>query len=303
MSGQDETFLDADPEIPGQKFCLLSFLSPEKVLADKNIFMFDKFLQTYEFASRTKNLEAYLMSTAGKINEQLEKEADNLLAQDLSGASEVCRKSKIRLDLLMNEFQEFVKKSERELRESKLKESFDEFMSKNKEKLEDEFFAKNDFRTTVRGLKIRGVYGSQGEAMARSKKLQRTDPLHNIFMAEVGKWLPWDPAPNDVAEQEYAEDQLNTLMKKYKENEEMREQFHREQRERAKTGGAKKSGAPGIQVVRDSDSLGADVNEVSGIAESGAADMFSSSGPADLAIARRLERQNTVENLEEKKEA
>ena len=80
----------------------------------------------------------------------------------------------------------------------------------------------------MRGLKIRGVYGSQAEAVARSKNLQRMDTLHNIFLAEVGKWLPWDPEPHDISDQEYADDQLNTLMKKYKENEKTRDELYQE---------------------------------------------------------------------------
>jgi hypothetical protein len=272
-----EDFLEEDAEISGQKFCLLSFLSPEKVLADKNLFFFGRFLQTYEFQSRTKGLEAYLMKMASEFNTKLDAEADSLLAKDLSGAADVCRKSKARIDTMMDEFHQFVKNSERDLKESKLKEAYDDFIFAGKAKLEDEFFAKNEFRTTVRGLKVRGVYGSQGEAVARSKKLQRQDPLHNIFVGEVGKWLPWDPEPADVPEQEYAEDQLNNLMKKYKENEEAREQFHREQRGRASS---KKAtvGESGITVVSDS----AEKSE-------SFSDMFGSAGPADLAIQRKTE--------------
>lgn len=272
-----EDFLEEDAEISGQKFCLLSFLSPEKVLADKNLFFFGRFLQTYEFQSRTKGLEAYLMKMASEFNTKLDAEADSLLAKDLSGAADVCRKSKVRIDTMMDEFHQFVKNSERDLKESKLKEAYDDFIFAGKAKLEDEFFAKNEFRTTVRGLKVRGVYGSQGEAVARSKKLQRQDPLHNIFVGEVGKWLPWDPEPADVPEQEYAEDQLNNLMKKYKENEEAREQFHREQRGRASS---KKAtvGESGITVVSDS----AEKSE-------SFSDMFGSAGPADLAIQRKTE--------------
>jgi len=271
-----EDFLEEDAEISGQKFCLLSFLSPEKVLADKNLFFFERFL-TYEFQSRTKGLEAYLMKMASEFNTKLDAEADSLLAKDLSGAADVCRKSKVRIDTMMDEFHQFVKNSERDLKESKLKEAYDDFIFAGKAKLEDEFFAKNEFRTTVRGLKVRGVYGSQGEAVARSKKLQRQDPLHNIFVGEVGKWLPWDPEPADVPEQEYAEDQLNNLMKKYKENEEAREQFHREQRGRASS---KKAtvGESGITVVSDS----AEKSE-------SFSDMFGSAGPADLAIQRKTE--------------
>jgi hypothetical protein len=90
----------------------------------------------------------------------------------------------------------------------------------------------------------------------------------------VGKWLPWDPSPSAIPDQEYAEDQLNTLMKKYKENEEARELFHREQRGRA---ASKKpsTGESGITVVDDkSESF---------------SDMFGSAGPADLAIQRKTD--------------
>ena len=271
-TAEREDFLEEDAEIPGQKYCLLSFLSPEKVLANKSIYMFNQFVKSYEFQSRTKNLEAYLMKTITSVNSKLDAEADALDAKDLSGAAEICRKSKVRVDTLMDEFHQFVKANERELKDSKMQESFDDFMYTNKAKLEDEFYAKNEFRTTVRGLKIRGVYSSNAEAVARSKKLQRQDTLHNIFVGEVGKWLPWDPEPADVSEQEYAEEQLNTLMKKYKENEGDREQFQREQRTRA-VASSKKALEPGAESAETA----------------GFSSMFGSEGHADLAIARKTQ--------------
>ena len=281
-----EDFLEEDAEIPGQKFCLLSFLSPEKVLADKNLFLFNKFLKTYEFQSRTKGLETFLMKTLSDINAKLDAEADALDAKDLSGAAAVCRSSKLRVDTTMDSFHEFVKGNEKELKDSKLKEAFDEYMYVNRTKLEDEFYAKNEFRTTVRGVKIRGVYGSQGEAVARSKKLQRQDTLHNIFVGEVGKWLPWDPEPSEVAEQEYAEEQLNTLMKKYKENESDREAF---QRERRKNPVASRSGGGGSSIENvgegEAPTPDAGTTQFSG--------MFGSDGPADLAMARKMAAATT----------
>ena len=48
MSGKNEVreeFLDEDSEIPSQRFVLLSFLSPEKVLARKDQFFIDQFLK------------------------------------------------------------------------------------------------------------------------------------------------------------------------------------------------------------------------------------------------------------------
>lgn len=269
MATEREDFLEEDAEITGQKFCLLSFLSPEKVLKDKNLFMFEKFLGNYEFQIRTNSLEKYLMDTMSTINAKLDAEADALDAKDLSGAADVCRKSKIRVDTTMDSFHTFVKKNEKELKESTLKERYDDYLFGARTKLEDEFYAKNEFRTTVRGLKVRGVYASQGEAVARSKKLQRQDTLHNIFVGEVGKWLPWDPEPSEVGEQEYAEDQLNTLMKKYKENEEDRELFQRERR-----GGPK---AKETTVIEGGEAGTEDF-----------AGMFGKHGPADLAMARKM---------------
>jgi hypothetical protein len=112
-----------------------------------------------------------------------------------------------------------------------------------------------------------------------SKKLQRLDPTHNIFVGEVGKWLPWDPEPSQVAEQEYAEEELNTLMKKYKENEEQKDLFEREKRTKM-MGASKKPVVGGSEVTSVDNSV---VEQTAG--------MFSGSGPADLAIARKMENK------------
>lgn len=264
-----EEFLEDDPEISGQKYVLLSFLSPDKILADKNIFLFHKFVQQYEFSMRLRSLEAHMAKTIQGINAKLDEHASEFEKRDLSGEADLCRASRIHIDTHMDSLQNFVKENESTLKESALKENYDDFLFKNREKLEDDFFTKNKFQTTVRGLKIRGVFASQGEAELRSKKLQRNDPLHNIYVGEIGKWLPWDPTPIDVPNQEYAEDQLNTLMKKYKENEEAREMFMRENR----TKGAQRSGAP-ISISRE------DAPPTN--------DMFN--GPADLALQRKTEQ-------------
>jgi hypothetical protein len=270
-----EEFLEDDPEISGQKFCLLSFLSPEKVLSDKNVFLFAKFVQQYEFNMRLRNLEQFLGKTIQGINTKLDEQAVEFDKRDLSGVADLCRASRIRVDTTMDALQNFVKENEGTMKESTLKDQYDDFLYKNREKLEDEFFSKNNFQTTVRGLKIRGVYASQSEAELRSKKLQRSDPLHNIYIGEIGKWLPWDPSPVDVPNQEYAEDQLNTLMKKYKENEEAREMFMRENRQRLQ-----RNTAP-MSVTREETNAAAAPAELNS--------MFN--GPADLAIQRKMEKK------------
>lgn len=69
---------------------------------------------------------------------------------------------------------------------------------------------------TLRALKIRGVFATREEADTRAKYLQSIDPDFHVFVGEVGKWLPWDPEPTSVDNNQYREDELNTLMSEYK---------------------------------------------------------------------------------------
>jgi hypothetical protein len=291
-----EDFLEEDPEIRSQKFVLLSFLSPENVLEQKDEFFFGEFVKQYEIDYKIRNLETFLVSVVRGINDKLTKEADKMDASgvDLSGAAltalndaaALYRKSRLNIGGILETYSGYVKENDKEIRKTSIKEAYDDFLFKNQTKLEEEFFAKNEFRTSIRGLKVRGVTGTHGEAVAMSKKLQRSDTIHNIFLGEVGKWLPWDPKPHQVQEQEYAEDQLNTLMKRYKDNEDARDKFVSEQRQELSKG-AKKG-----PVISASDG-----NPISGESSEGWGAMFG--GSDDLALQRKKElATGSVEKLD-----
>ena len=281
-----EDFLEEDPEIRSQKFVLLSFLSPENVLEKKDEFFFGEFVKQYEIDYKIRNLETFLVSVVRGINDKLTKEADKMDASgvDVSGAAltalneaaALCRKSRLNIGGILETYSGYVKENDKDIRKTTIKDAYDDFLFKNQTKLEEEFFAKNEFRTSIRGLKVRGVTGTHGEAVAMSKKLQRSDTIHNIFLGEVGKWLPWDPKPHQVQEQEYAEDQLNTLMKRYKDNEDARDKFVSEQRQELSKG-AKKG-----PVISASDG-----NPISGESSEGWGAMFG--GSDDLALQRKKE--------------
>lgn len=291
---EKESFLSDDPEIASQRWCLLSFLSPENVLNRKEHFFFTSFLNQYEFQLRSKKMEEFLVKQIQTINTRLEDEAARLDALDLSGAAAACRKSTLAIEPFVTSFQTFVKANLKELTLSKMKEEYEDFMFQNGVQLEDDFYAKNNFQTTMRGLKIRGSYGQKEEAEARAKKLQKMDPDHNIYVGQVGKWLPWDPSPSAIPDQEYAEEQLNTLMKKYKENEEAREQFHKEQRDRVRKnkgvmnmdGNQSEYNSSTNLSVSKPEGESADVPSL-GTGSSSFDGMFS--GPADLAIQRKMQ--------------
>jgi hypothetical protein len=87
----------------------------------------------------------------------------------------------------------------------------------------------------ILGVKIRGVFETYEEAKTRSEQLQKNDKHHNIFVGEVGKWLPFNV---DIATMEteddpvYREQALNQYMKAYKDclkEEEVEEKERKEQ--------------------------------------------------------------------------
>ena len=71
----------------------------------------------------------------------------------------------------------------------------------------------------ILGIKIRGVYEEYSEATERASQLQKVDKYHNIFVGEVGKWLPFDVDTTNMGaeDQVYREKSLNKYMKSYKE--------------------------------------------------------------------------------------
>lgn len=276
-----EDFLDEDTEIPGQRYVLLSFLSPEKVLDKKELFFFQKFLQSYEVEWKIKNLEKYLVDTVAGINSQLDERSKELEKAEQFDAAEICRKNRLRMEDVLADYQGFIQKNRSEIQKTKIVEAYDDFMYAQKGKLEEEFYTANEFRTSIRGLKVRGVFGNVKEAEIKAKKLQNKDKYHNIFMAEVGKWTPWDPNPHEVKDQEYNNEQLNTLMKKYRENEDSREQFF-EQRT--------KSGSKQV--------FGANTSQSASSASDTYGSLFGSQG--DLALQRKLEKPTvTIEKVED----
>ncbi len=73
----------------------------------------------------------------------------------------------------------------------------------------------------ILGVKIRGVFETYDQAKARCEQLQKLDKFHNIFVGEVGKWLPFNVDISTMQTEDdpvYREKSLNTYMKAYKDS-------------------------------------------------------------------------------------
>lgn len=186
--------LEQDTEIRGQKFVCLSFVSPEDVLIAKEPFMFGKFTGHFakEMTELFSNLNEYFKGQSSVL------ETINLVRDRYSY---ICD-------------------------DAAIQQAFEYYKEKNNGSLEAEYLERNKFGTTVRGIKVRGSYDTFDEAKARVESIRKFDDKFNVYIAQVGCWCPWSPYPSVLQDQVYAETALNTLVKTYVENEDLKAEVY-----------------------------------------------------------------------------
>lgn len=74
-------------------------------------------------------------------------------------------------------------------------------------------------KCSVWGIKVRGACDSMESAKELSRKLNSIDPNYDIYTVETGKFVPLVVDPSKV-KAEYANEELDKLMKGYMENKE-----------------------------------------------------------------------------------
>ena len=198
-------YLEEDPEIPTQRYSIISFLSPENTIKQKSEFMNEEFIKWLEYDWKVKGME-HLMAFLSK-------------------------KYSLKIDDLMVDLQEFTKVHNEDIKKTDIHEQYQVFLLKNEKELENQFSEKVNFRTNVRGVKVRRVFANLEECQQYAKVLQRKYPRDNLYIGKIGCWLPWDPSEHMMPEVEYAEKELNELMRKYKENSVNRDIFFEEEKQ------------------------------------------------------------------------
>jgi len=109
------------------------------------------------------------------------------------------------------DFNDFVKEEGDKIKNIGVEDDYRNFVDKHEEKFNEQFNRDHSFQTSVRGLKIRGVFASQEEAENKCKALRKQDPNHDIFVGPVGIWVPWDPDAYKTGKVEFLEEELNQL--------------------------------------------------------------------------------------------
>ena len=200
---------DEDQPIAGQKFACMSFISPEKVLKKREVFLFDQFVKQWDFTKSLTKFNDFLHFISYKYNLSIED--------------------------VLNDLNDFSKEEGDRLKETSTEDDYKNFLDKQEDKLNEQFNRENSFQTSVRGLKIRGVFPTQEEAEIKCKKLREYDPNHDIYVGPVGMWIPWDPDAYKTGRVEFMEDELNQLhQEKVKNEEKAKQEFERRIKETKK---------------------------------------------------------------------
>jgi hypothetical protein len=203
----EEDYLDVDKPLPGQNYYCISFVSPEKIIHQKELFMYYHYERAFY----------------QKIKNMMDSTLTNLIEKSDDGKIDVSDIIKLKKSII-----EAAK--EEDVSFDNFKEKLEDFRFRDEEKIGEVFDKQNNFHTSVRGVKVRGVFDSKREADIRASVLQRLDPLFDVFVGQVGYWCPWDPNPHKIDDIEYTDSNLNKLVKEYKLNESKKDQFYQEQK-------------------------------------------------------------------------
>ena len=187
--------LDEDKPIAGQKYVCLSFVSPEDILKDKNLFYFEKFIKHFDFKKSMDKYTQFLNFLSYKYSLDFQK-----ISKDL---------------------EEFIIEEKEKLIDTTIEDDYKSYIDNSEKKLQQEFSELHNYQTNTRGIKIRGTFGSQEEAEQKCKMLREYDPNHDVYVGQVGLWMPFHPEAYKTGKVEYLEKELNELMYKKKENDEV----------------------------------------------------------------------------------
>ena len=78
----------------------------------------------------------------------------------------------------------------------------------------------------IRGFKVRGMYNNEEDAKDRCKSLYNVESTVNTYVGNIGHWVAWEDNSDNAEDFEYANDELNNLMKAHKENQEKVKMFN-----------------------------------------------------------------------------
>ena len=251
--------LDVDKPIANQSFGCFSFITPEKILKQREMFFFEEFLKQWEMSKSMEKFHQFL----------------NFLSY----------KYKLQFEDVVKDFEAFVKEEHELIRNSSIDDDYKTYLDREEDNLDKKFNTKHNFQTSIRGFKSRGNFASQEEAELRAKLLREMDPNFDVFVGPIGVWLPWEPEAYKTGRVEYMEEELNHLAQEKKKNEENAksafEQRVKETKQKAIDENKKNAEKHGNLITQDIDEEG----NLLGVGNNTTEQTFSTKDPETISVA------------------
>lgn len=194
--------LNEYPVIPSQLYGCYSFVSPEKIIKQKEVFYFETFVKQWNFTKSVSQFSDFLQFISFKYN--------------------------LKVENLLEDFKQFVQEEENVLKATDVQGDFSSFLDKNEDKLTELFQKEHGFQTSVRGFANIGNFPTSEEAEMYAKQIRESVPHHDILVGRNFVWTPLDPDAYKTGRIEFLEDELNQLHhEKLKNEKKAKEDFDR----------------------------------------------------------------------------
>lgn len=177
--------LNEYPVIPSQMYGCYSFVSPEKIIKQKELFMFEKFVKQWDFTKSVSQFSDFLQFISFKYN--------------------------LKVEPLFEDFKQFVQEEENVLKSHDVVNDFATFIEKNEDTLNASFQKDHGFQTSVRGFVNIGNFATTEEAEIHAKQMRESIPHHDILVGRNFVWTPLDPDAYKTGRIEFMEEELNQL--------------------------------------------------------------------------------------------
>lgn len=194
MKNERVPILDVDPEIPDQKYPVLSFMFPNDVVQKKESFFVQEFWKTLSKSPQFRLLKEYAN------NETIPTE---------------------------------VRESLQMIVELPMAEQYETFLSKNYEKLHEVYRKRTNNLADTYGVMFRGAFPTLEQAKAHTDKLCEREKTFHKFVGLQGHWLPLDSTAADfIGDQKYTNENLNNLMSDFQKQQKKKDEHYQQETQR-----------------------------------------------------------------------
>ena len=230
---KNKDYLKQDPVLPGQDWCVFSFVNPADHVLGKQL----HYVNSFMVKDINKCITAQAIQMVRKLQVDMRKKVEDVLDK-LKFSLDEEDKAMSRIlekryrEMLIDE-DEYVEECRRryEIDEEELLDKYKMFLVSERTKLDREYDEAHQHRTSTRGVKFRGSFSSRSEAEERAKYVRDNveSGIHS-FVIPVGVWVPLDMEADEAQNQDYMLPQLNELMGKYHEGTHARNLHYQERK-------------------------------------------------------------------------